>query len=257
MKALAHAAVLTVAVATVVATAHGSGPADFTLTLDGRHAPATFASPNGLEHEGAFSTNEPRCASGTAVDIAIAAATATARRRFTCSDGNTFDALVTPLPFEHGGEGTWRIVGGTGDLATVRGLGTWTSVRTGGSDEHPLTITFTSTWTGVAASDAAAPAVSVARTAAHRLSASRARLTVRLELADQTPPLKFAVTVVDPQRPDVPLLRWAGTTSASARSRSTGIRVVPATRSLRLTGSVSDAVGNTRAISARIRLAAK
>lgn len=257
MKALAHATVLAVAVATVAATAHGSGPTTFALTFDGRHAPAMFASPNGLEHEGAFSTNEPRCASGTAADIAIAAATATARRRFTCSGGETFDALITPLPFEHGGKGTWRIIGGTGELATLRGLGTWTSVRTGGSDENPLTITFTSTWTGVVAADAAAPAVSVAGTTAHRLSASRARLTARLEIADQTPPLKFSVTVVDPRRPDVPPLRWTGTTSATVVSTSRGIRIVRATRSLRLTGSVSDAVGNTQALSARVRLEPK
>jgi hypothetical protein len=257
MKALAHATVLAVAVTAAVATARGGGPPAFALTFDGRHAPATFASPNGLEHEGTFSTNEPRCSSGTAADIAIAAASATARRRFTCRNGDTFDALVTPLSFEHGGEGTWRIVGGTGDLASLRGLGTWTSVRTGGSDENPLTITFTSTWTGAAAADATAPVVSAVRTRALRLSGSRARLTVRLEIADQTPPLTFAVTVVDPHRPDVPLLRWTGTTSDGALSTSRGIRVMRATRTLRLTGSVSDAVGNTRALLVLVRLAGR
>jgi len=257
MKALAHAAVLAVVVAALAGTARGRDDAAFTLAFDGHHAPATFASPNGLEHEGTFTTNDPRCASGTAADVAIAAATATARRRFTCSSGETFDALVGPLPFEHGGKGTWKIVGGTGSLAALRGLGRWTSVRTGGSDDDPMTITFTSDWTGVAADDVTPPTVAFAGAVAHRLSATRAQLALTLRVTDRTEPLTFAVTAEDPAQPATLLLRMTGTTTSTSVSASKRIHVVARTRSLRVTATVTDAVGNTRTTSARVRLPQK
>jgi hypothetical protein len=117
-------------------------PAGFGLVLDGRHRPD-------LTHEGTFTTSASFCPSGSAVDL-TETTLHTVLGEFACAGStDSFTAQVSPTPAEHGGTGSWKIVAGKGALATLRGKGTWTSVRLSGSDADPASITFRSTWHGV------------------------------------------------------------------------------------------------------------
>src|SRR5689334_6940845 len=138
--------------------ADGTAPATFHLVFDGRHNAAFL-------HEGTFVSGASWCAAGSAADESMTPSTDTAVRRFTCAGGGDFTATVQPLPAEHGGSGTWQIVAGTGPLAELRGKGTFTSVRLTGSSNDPATITFRSTWDGVADFDATPPALGIAGSA--------------------------------------------------------------------------------------------
>src|SRR5690349_11701378 len=162
--AMRTACTLAIAVVAVLSTG-GAGvaaPASFQLVFDGKHQA-------NLLHEGTFTTSSSSCPTGTAEDVSIDENTLTATRQFTCAAGGSFTATVGPLPAEHGGAGTWRIVSGTGSLADLRGKGNFTSVRTGGDPNDPETITFRSTWTGVADLDATPPVGKVTRWQARKL----------------------------------------------------------------------------------------
>jgi hypothetical protein len=236
------------------ATARSGAVVNFGLVFNGSHAPATFPSPNGLMHQGPFTTADSRCPSGYAQDTAIHASTESAVRLFTCDSGDTFVARVAPLPAEHGGSGTWKIISGTGNLVALRGMGTWTSTLVSGDPADPSTVTFRSEWQGIAADDATAPTVAVTHIAARRRSARRGSLNVRLRVSDETTPVRYALTVRDAGPAKRVILRRAGSVSSGTIAISQTVRISRSTRRLILAVRSTDAVGNQRLTTRRIAL---
>ncbi len=129
----------------------------FQLALDGVHAQGV--GPSNLRHEGSFTATSPACAAGHGVDRELIDPVA-ALREYTCDDGSgSFTALVDPVVAEPRGLGVWRILGGTGRYAKLRGQGTFESELVGGALTDETTVAFRTTWVGVAAFDDVAPAL--------------------------------------------------------------------------------------------------
>jgi hypothetical protein len=165
-----------VALAVPAAGSSTNASSEFQLVFDGKHTPS-------LLHEGPFTTSAAFCPSGQAVDTGVDSATETALRKFTCAGSSGgFTARVGRLPAEDGGSGTWQIVEGSGPLADLRGKGIWSSVRLGGNPTDPATITFRSTWKGVADLDAAPPTVAAQKRSAQKLRRPKGAYRVRLVL---------------------------------------------------------------------------
>lgn len=243
--------ILTVAAAAfvLVSAASAAGPAPFHLVLDGRHNEM-------LLHEGTFTTSSSWCSSGAATDVSVDSTTDTAVRQFTCAEGGAFTAKLSPLPAEHGGSGSWRIVDATGPLVNLRGKGTFTSVRLSGSADDPTTITFRSTWEGVADFDATPPTIDARGTARRiRPNANSYAVRIALALADaRGTPVSYELQVVDPKRPTKALAFKLGQTSTGSAGSSFRITVAKTTRTVRLAVTASDAYGNEATLAKLIRL---
>jgi hypothetical protein len=227
-----------------------AAPASFQLVFDGKHQP-------NLLHEGTFTTPSSSCPTGTAEDVSIDEATVTAVRQFTCDAGGGFTAKVGPLPAEHGGSGTWQIVAGSGALADLRGKGTFTSVRTGGDPNDPETITFRSTWTGVADLDATPPTTGVKHWHAKKLKRPKGayKVTLRLSLTDNDGgPVSYELKLVDPKKPSHSFAFKVGKTATGSVTKSLRIKVGKRTRHVRLKVEATDAVGNQSAFAKTFRL---
>jgi hypothetical protein len=240
-------------VAAAILATDGAGaaaPVSFQLVFDGKHNAA-------LLHEGTFTTSSSSCSSGTAADVAIDEATLTATREFTCSSGASFTAKVGPLPAEHGGSGTWQIVSGTGQLADLRGEGTFTSVLLTGNPNDPETITFRSTWAGVSDLDATAPAVRVTHWSVKKLARPKRAYKVRLALSltdNGGGPVSYVLELADPKKPSNPFVVRLEKTSSGSVTRTFRIRVGKHTRRIRLKVDATDAVGNESAFAKTFRL---
>jgi hypothetical protein len=232
------------------------------LVFDGEHAPASFETPSGLQHEGPFTSSSPFCPSGTAKDVA-SLGDDMATRMFTCNgSGAQFTARVGPLVGEHGGHGTWRIVDGTGVLADFRGMGTWQSIRTGGDPTDPSTIRFRATWQGVADMDAAPPTIALARATVQKLKrpAGTYRVNLRLAIADANgdangDAVSYTLSLTDARNPLEWLASKRGQTSTGTVSLAIRVKPAKMTRALRLKVDATDAVGNQASFTRSIRLA--
>jgi len=229
----------------------GAAASEFQLVFDGKHTPS-------LLHEGPFTTSASFCPSGQAVDMGVDSATETALRKFTCAGSSGgFIARVGRLPAEHGGSGTWQIVEGSGPLADLRGKGTWSSVRLGGNPTDPATITFRSTWKGVADLDAAPPTVAAQKRSAQKLRRPKGAYRVRLVLTLNDVAgnaVSYTLAVIDPRRPYDWLATKSGTTSSGSAAFSLRVRPAKRTRILQLKVDAADAVGNTTAYATTLRL---
>jgi hypothetical protein len=227
-----------------------AAPSSFQLVFDGKHNAQ-------LLHEGTFTSSSSLCSSGTAADVSIDEQTLTATRRFSCDAGGDFTAKVGPLDAEHGGSGTWQIVAGSGALADLRGKGTFTSVRLSGDPNDPATITFRSTWTGVADLDATPPAVAVRHWSAKKLKRPRGAYKVKLALSltdSGGGPVSYELDLVDPKKPSHSFAFKLGKTATGSVTRTVRIKVGKRTRRVRLKLTATDAVGNESAFAKTFRL---
>jgi hypothetical protein len=239
-----HAArLLTIAVVALLGAggAGATGPSSFQLVFEGRHNPQ-------LLHEGTFTTPFSWCPSGSASDVGIDESTLTAVRLFSCAAGGDFTAKVSPLSAAHGGNGA---------LADLRGKGTFSSVRTGGDPNAPATITFRSTWDGVADFDVAPPTIGFTSWKARRLKRPRGTYKVRLALSLTDAgggPVVYSLKVVDPKRPSNLLVYRTGETATGAVTTTFRIKVTKKRRAVRLKIDASDTVGNQSASAKSVRL---
>jgi hypothetical protein len=231
-----------------VGGAGATGPSPFHLVFEGRHN-------SQLLHEGTFTTSSPWCPSGSAADVSIDESTLTAVRLFSCAAGADFTAKVSPLSAEHGGNGSWQIVAGSGPLADLRGKGTFSSVRTGGDPNDPATITFRSTWDGVADFDVAPPVIGLMSWRARKLHPSGTyKVRLALSLTDAGGGrVVYDLEVVDPKRPANLIAYKTGTANGSV-IRTFRIKVAKRRRAVRLEVDASDAVGNESALVRTVRL---
>jgi hypothetical protein len=250
VRAAQHCGMRTACVVAIAAVAFlstgGAGvgaPASFQLVFDGRH--------NGRLHEGPFTASSSLCPSGTAADVSVDEQTLTALRRFSCDAGGDFTAKVRPLPAEHGGSGSWQIVAGTGPLADLRGKGSFTSVRLSGGPD-PESITFRSTWKGVADFDVTPPTVGLRHWGAKKLKRPKGayRVTLALALADSGGgPVSYVLQLVASRSVNF----TQGRTATGSVTRSLRIKVGKHTRRVRLTIEASDAVGNQSSFAKTLR----
>jgi hypothetical protein len=235
------ASVLVLALAASAGGADGArqGPTAFTLVFVGTHNAA-------LLHESPFRTSASFCLSGYAADTAIEADTETAVRTFQCSDSpDAFTARVRPVPAEHGGNGSWQIVSGTGALKDLRGKGTWTSVRLSGADDDPRSITFQSTWEGVTDFDASPPTVAAIKSTARKLRRPKGAYQLSFRVSFNEPAgnvVSYSLTVIDPRN----RLQVSRSGETSTGTASVAIRVRPTKRTRVLTVKIeaADPLGN-------------
>ena len=230
--------------------AGATAPQSFHLVFDGKHNAA-------LLHEGPFTTSSSWCAGGSAVDLSFDLATATAMRQFSCGAGGRFTAKVWPLPAEHGGSGSWQIVAGDGPLAELRGKGTFTSTRLSGSPNDPSTITFRSTWDGIADLDVSPPTAGIRSSSVQKLTRPKGAYRLRLVLSltdNDGSPVSYELQVVDPRRPSNLLVYRLGKAATGTVTSSFRIEPRPSTRFLRIKIGATDAVGNRSAFAKKLRL---
>jgi hypothetical protein len=247
-----HALRIAVIAAAALGAAGGAGAAapSFHLVFDGRHNAA-------LLHDGTFTTSSAWCLSGTATDVSVDDGTLTATRRFTCNGGGEFTALVRPLDAEHGGSGSWQIVSGSGALVDLRGKGTFSSTRLTGDPGNPASLTFRSTWDGLADLDAAAPTVAVTSSSIKKLRGLKTTYSVRLVLSIKDSgggPVSYTLEVTAPGRPASPLVYRQATTPLETVTSSFRVKLPATTRRLRVKIGATDPLGNTSALAATIRV---
>ena len=252
MKALScWLAVMTTLVVAGTADGVDRGASSFHLVFDGRHTPD-------LLHEGPFTTSLAACPSGSAADVQVDDVSRTVVRRFACTgSADDFTARITPFPAEHGGNGTWQIVAGSGALADLRGMGTWASVRLDGNSADPFTITFRSTWDGVADLDVSAPTIALTSARARKVVRPKGRyqLRIAMSLLDSAGnAVSYRLTVFDPKRPFDLLGTKSGQTSVGSALAVVRVRPAKRTRVLRLKIEATDPVGNASALARLLRL---
>jgi hypothetical protein len=225
-----------------------AAPSTFQLVFDGHHNAS-------LTHEGSFTSSLAACASGSAADVSVDSTTDTALRRFACSDGGEFTATVSPLPAEHGGNGIWQIVSGTRAYANLRGRGTFSSTRLGGRSDDPATITFRSTWQGVADFDTVPPAIDVTKVAIRKLKRPKGTYSLRVEVTfPGESAVSYVLQVVDPRKPLNALVYRVGRTTTGSIASAARIRPAKSTRTLAVKVAASDAVGNDATAAKTVRL---
>jgi len=171
--------------------------------------------------------------------------------------GGSFTAKVGPLPAEHGGSGAWQIVAGSGALADLRGKGTFTSVRTGGDPNDPETITFRSTWNGVADLDATPPITAVTHWHAKKLKRPKGayQVTLALSLTDNGGGrVSYQLELVDPKKPSHSFAFKLGKTATGSVNKSLRIKVGTRIRHVQLKVEATDEVGNQSAFAKTFRL---
>ena len=244
-------------VGAIAAVAGSAAPGSFQLVFDGGHKPDPD-SPVGFRHVGPFTAAGAFCSSGSTATLGVTGTTpadAEATRLLTCQDGSgSATALVVSVDMEHGGSGAWRIISGTGQYAKLRGQGRFASVRTGGDPLDHGSITFRSTWTGVADLDDEGPALDISSASAAKLRRPKGSYLVRIAFSAQDIPgnaVRYLITVGGGKF--ILASKVGATTSGTA---STALRVRPAktVRKLRLEITASDPLGNDSKVFRSVKL---
>jgi hypothetical protein len=229
--------------ASVLTAVAGAGTTAFELVFHGSHPAAV--------HEGPFTASAPFCAEGYAADRPPQGFSppGVVIREHTCGDGSGIIAMrITDPPKEHvpGGNGTWKILEGSGRYARLRGHGTWTS--SGG--DH-----FRSVLTGIADFDTAAPTVVMSRATARKLPRPRGAYVLRTSFAARDDiegnAVSYRVTV---SARGVVLAARRGKTTSGPISLSLRIRPPTRARAVRIEISASDPLENVRTISRSLTL---
>lgn len=253
LRRILGASVVLVGAYVALAGSTAAAPTSFQLVFDGRHTPAAFPSLTGLQHEGPFSGAAPFCASGYGVDISQP--DQSALRRFTCSDGTgSFDAIVGPLPAEHGGTGNWRIVAGTEALSKLRGRGTWTSALVAGDPSNPTSVEYRSTWQGVADLDDSGPTIAVSRARAKKLRRPARTYTVTVAFTARDETAGNRVSFVATAQVGSATFSRAGANSTGSAAVSFRFRAPKTARAVRIRIRATDPVGNERGLTRSVRL---
>lgn len=255
--------VLAVTVISVLATgaigANGrtSAPSSFQLVFEGRHE-AAGDSPIGFWHVGKFTATGAFCSSGRATTLAVRGNTpadAEGTRLLTCADGSgSATALVVSIDSEHGGTGAWRIVSGTGEYSKLRGRGTFRSTLTGGDLSDHESITFRSSWTGVADRDDSPPSVAVSRASAAKLRGRPGSYVVTIAFSAQEAPGNAVRYLIDVRGRGRFLASRVGEMQSGKMSAAIRVRPEKSVRRLRLEITASDPLGNERKVSRDLTL---
>ena len=153
------------AASAMAARGAASAAKPFELVFNGAY---DFDVDGGIWLAGAFTSKEPFCESGSAVDLDLGV------RRFVCADGS--GSITIEAPF--GGAGDWRILEATGQYAELRGRGTSWEETLG---EDPWFGPFRSTYQGLVDADAVAPTIGLAAKAS-KVKGKKGIYTIRADL---------------------------------------------------------------------------
>lgn len=250
-------ALMTVSGITAAASAaRTAAPSSFELVFDAHREPAEF-SPIGFVPVGSFTASGSFCPSGrgTTTDVTVDA-TIQLARLLTCADGSGSATAVVSFAsgsFEDSTAGAWRIVSGTGQYAKLRGRGTFHGVRTGGDPNDFGSITFRSTWKGVADYDDAPPEIAFSRTSVTKLRRPAASYLLRVALSAQETSgvVRYRITVSGKR---AFLASRLGETQSGRASAAIRVRVPKSVRTLHLEITASDPLGNESKASRDVRL---
>jgi hypothetical protein len=243
------------------ATAVSGAPRSFEVVFDGRHVPATIPSASGLMHLGTFTASPPFCRSGTVADLEFHGSSAVTRS-YTCGDGSgtmTMRSTTPAAEHETEGGGSWRILGGTGDYAALRGKGTWASARLAGDPADWSTVVFRSALTGIADLDDVAPRIVISRASATKLRRPAGTYLVRIGFSagdDVEANVVSYVAELDAELPGTTrlLASRAGTTASAPVTLAFRIRPPKGVRSVRIRIVASDPLDNQRTVVRRLTL---
>jgi hypothetical protein len=244
MRSVCLAAVVVAGAALTGVAATQTAPSQFRLVFEGSHNDA-------LLHFGTF-TASGFCTSGLAADIGTIGEAGL--RRFTCAGGNgTFDARISPLPAEHRGGGTWQIIAGSGELAKLRGRGSFTSDLIAGDLDNPPTIKFRSTWQGVVDLDDAPPTIAFARVTAQKLRRPARTYLLRVAFTAQDAAAGTRVAYTATLLVGIASYLRTGTTTGLA-SLSIRFRAPRRVRTAQIRVRAADPLGNEGVTTRAIRL---
>jgi hypothetical protein len=143
-----------------------------------------------------------------------------------------------------------------GRLRACAGREQWTSTRLAGRPDNPASITFRSTWDGIADFDASAPTIGVTSVSARKLRRPKGayRLRVALSLSDaEGGVVSYRLEVVDPRKP-LNLLAWKKGQATTTSIATLRVRPSKSTRSLQVKIDASDTVGNDASFTKTFRL---
>lgn len=236
------------AIGALPSAAGTAAPSSFELVFEGRHEAAAE-----LRHTGSFTASSPFCSSGSATTLRVTG-DATGTRLLTCADGSgSATALVVSIVGEHGGAGVWRIASGTGQYTSLRGRGTFRSTRTAGDPGDHASITFRSTWTGIADHDDTPPAIAISRASVTKLRRPAGSYVLRVAFSAREASGAVRYRIAISGKGAFLASRLGETPSGKA---SVAIRVRPAkhTRRLRIEITTSDPLGNETASSRDVTL---
>jgi hypothetical protein len=249
-------------IAALTAFASSSTATRFTVAIDGGHesAPVNDAYPFGWRHVGTFTAGKPFCASGTFVDLVYDGLNGLDDvRLFTCGDGSGTVTLVAPTWCEHRVPYTesWRIVGGTGRYAELRGKGSYRGNPAGDFEQDPLTITFRSTLSGVADFDAVAPTITISSLKVTKLARPTRSYAIKATLSVRDNDTRNTISyfaAAEHTYGGLYLAQKTGSTLAGRVAVTLRVRPDPAAQALRLQLSAEDPVGNRRWLTRVVRL---
>lgn len=242
-----------------VALVGGAGAtlSQFSLTFTGKHvADASF--PAGLHHEGRFTASAPFCSAGSAVDTRhVQDPPLWVERTHTCADGS--GSIVVSMPNvtgEHGGNGSWEIIGGTGKYEKLRGSGSYIGQRLSGDPADFLSITYQTTWKGLIDFDADPPALTLSATVTKlKLPRRTYAMRVTLLVSNEEPGERVNYSLIVQSRGQfVPGGSRQGSTTS--RRAAVTLRITPprTARAVRLSVRASDPVGNENITTRSVKL---
>jgi len=242
-----------VGVGAVAASATTAGPSSVALVFDGAHYAGI--GPTNLHHEGSFTASSTLCPAGYGADREFVHPMAMLRE-YMCEDGSgSFTALVDPILAEHGGPGVWKIMGGTGRYAKLRGRGTFESEFVSGSLADEATVAFRSTWVGVADFDDIAPTIRAIRASASKLRRPKGVYLLRIAFSTRDDLAGNAVEyAVFPSSGPSRLPFAEGRTTSGAVSVALQIRPPSPRRQLLVEIRTTDPVGNQRKLVRSVKL---
>jgi hypothetical protein len=241
----------------LLTTGASAAPTPFSLIFEGAHVDDPTL-PAGLRHDGRFTASSPFCSSGRAYDTRQIndGSSVTVWRVHTCDDGSgSFTAFMPFARAEHGGNGSWKIVEGTGRYAQLRGQGTYMGTLLSGDPNVFSTIVYRAQWQGVVDFDADPPVIESLSASARKLSTRVRRYLLRIGVIarDASSSISYTVNV---RAGTVPLeSKNVSTTSGQA---AVTLRISPprGARSVRISLVATDALGNGPTSASRtIRLA--
>jgi hypothetical protein len=250
--AAAIAAIATPAVLAITAAASTAAPSSFELVFEGRHEPQSFW------HVGEFTASGAFCSSGSVRSLGVTGtspADTEATRVLTCADGSgSATARVVSIEHEHGGAGEWRIVSGIGRHEKLRGQGTFRSIRAGGDPSDHASITFRSTWTGIADQDDTPPAIAIARASVTKLRRPPSSYVLRIAFSAHDAPGNAVRYHIAVKGKGAFLASRLGETRSGRTWAAIRVRAPKGVRTLSVEIIASDPLGNASRLSRDVAL---
>lgn len=260
LQRAALVAVAAIAASAVGALSSAAGTAaspSFELVFDAHRETADF-SPVGFVGVGPFTASGEFCPSGHATTFGVRPDPGAIQldRLLTCSDGTGSATAIVSFPagaFEDRTGGSWRIVAGTDRYTRLRGRGTFRSVRISGDSSDPLSVTYRSTWTGVADHDDVAPALAISRASVTKLRRPVGSYVLRLAFSARDASgsaVGYHVVVTGKGV----LEGKSGTTASGNAAAAIRLKAAKGVRRLRVEITATDPVGNESRMSRSVAI---